>query len=72
MATPELRTLRHKYKVAYTSYLNCVQLLSVASAKGECPPDPILDGEEKALTDLNACRKALLQALCRHRPFAVP
>jgi hypothetical protein len=72
MATPELRELRHNYKVAYTSYLNCVQELSLASARGECPPDDVLDGEEKALTDLNASRRALLKALCRQRTFAVP
>jgi hypothetical protein len=72
MATAELRKLRHNYKVAYTSYLHCVQELSEASAKGECPPDAVLSGEEKALTDLTAARRVLLEALCRHRSVEVP
>jgi hypothetical protein len=72
MATPELRTLRHNYKVAYTSYLSCVQKLSDASQKGECPPDAVLIGEEEALNNLNGSRRALLNALCRHHSIGGP
>ncbi len=34
MATKELRELRHKFKVAYTSYMHCVQAISDASQNG--------------------------------------
>jgi hypothetical protein len=67
MATPELRQLRHAYKVAYTSYLQCVQDLSAASQKGECPPDAVLIEEERALTNLADSRRALLEALCSRK-----
>ena len=72
MATRELSTLRHNYKVAYTSYLSCVQKLSAASQKGECPPDAVLVGEDEALNDLNASRRALLDALCKYKNIKGP
>jgi hypothetical protein len=72
MATKELRALRLRYKAAYTVYMNCVRELSDASQKGECPPDAVLAGEEKALTDLTASRRELLEALCRRRSVGGP
>jgi len=72
MATPELQKLRHDYKIAYTTYLHCVQELSQASEQGRCPPDAILIEEEQALTDLTASRRVLLEALCRHKSIRMP
>jgi hypothetical protein len=63
MATKELRELRHKYKVAYTNYMHCVQLLSDASRAGVWPPDDVLTTEEALLKELTVLRQALLDAL---------
>lgn len=66
MATKELRDLRHRYKAAYTSYMNSVQALSDASQNGVWPADAILTLEEKAFEDLALLRQALLDALYAH------
>jgi hypothetical protein len=66
MATKELRELRHKYKAAYTSYMQCVQALSDASQSGVWPSPDVLELEEKALNDLTTLRQALLDALYAH------
>ena len=66
MATKELRELRHKYKAAYTSYMQCVQALSAASQSGVWPSAEVLELEEKSLNELTTLRQALLDALYAH------
>ena len=66
MATKELRELRHQYKAAYTSYMQCVQALSDASQSGELPSPEVLKLEEHALNELTTLRQALLDALYAH------
>ena len=66
MATEELRELRHKFKVAYTRYLSCVQMMSDASEKGVWPPREATDTEEAAYEELRNARQALWRALHRH------
>ena len=66
MATKELRELRHKYKAAYTSYMQSVQALSDASQDGIWPSADVLKAEEKALNELTFIRQALLDALYAH------
>lgn len=66
MATKELRELRHKYKAAYTTYMQSVQALSDASQAGTWPPAEVLKNEEAALNDLTFARQALLDALYAH------
>jgi len=66
MATAELRELRHRYKVAYTSYLSCVQALSDASQNGVWPSAEVVGKEEKAFEELKSIRQALLDALHAH------
>jgi hypothetical protein len=66
MATNELRELRHKYKAAYTSYMQCVQTLSDASQAGVMPSAEVLKLENAALNDLTQLRQALLDALYAH------
>jgi hypothetical protein len=66
MATKELRELRHRYKVAYTSYMQCVQALSDASQNGKWPPAAVLQQEEQSLNELTFVRQALLDALYAH------
>lgn len=66
MATKELRELRHRYKVAYTSYMQCVQALSDASQNGTWPPAAVLQREEQSLNELTFVRQALLDALYAH------
>jgi hypothetical protein len=63
VATQELRELRHKYKAAYTSYMQCVQALSDASQKGEWPSAEVLRLEDQALNELTTLRRRLLDAL---------
>lgn len=63
MATKELRELRHKYKAAYTSYMQSVQALSDASQAGIWPSAEVLKLEEAALNHLTFVRQALLDAL---------
>ena len=66
MATKELRELRHKYKVAYTTYMQSVQALSDASQAGLWPSAEVLALEEAALNNLTFVRQALLDALYAH------
>jgi hypothetical protein len=66
MATKELRELRHRYKVAYTSYMQCVQALSDASQNGRWPAAAVLQQEEQSLNELTFVRQALLDALYAH------
>ena len=66
MATKELRELRHKYKVAYTGYMQSVQALSDATQAGVWPSVDVLKVEEKALNELTFIRQALLDALYAH------
>jgi hypothetical protein len=63
MATKELSELRHKYKMAYTAYLSCVQALSEASHNGVWPSEDVLKQEETALNELKSTRQALLDEL---------
>jgi hypothetical protein len=63
MATKELRMLRHNYKVAYTSYLSCVQMVSDASQKGAGLPEEDSEKEDRAFNELALTRQALLDAL---------
>ena len=63
MATKELRELRHKYKAAYTTYMQSVQALSDATQAGVWPSADVLQVEEKALNELTFVRQALLDAL---------
>jgi hypothetical protein len=66
MATKELRELRHKYKAAYTTYMQSVQALSDATQAGVWPSAAVLQVEEKALNELTFVRQALLDALYAH------
>ena len=66
MATKELSELRHKYKMAYTAYLTCVQALSEASHHGVWPTPDVLKQEETALNELKFTRQALLDGLYAH------
>jgi hypothetical protein len=66
MATKELRELRHQYKAAYTSYMQCVQALSDAAQKGVWPSAEVLKLEEQAINELATLRQALLGALNAH------
>jgi hypothetical protein len=66
MATKELRELRHRYKVAYTSYMQSVQALSDACQHGRWPPAAVLQQEEQLLNELTFVRQALLDALYAH------
>jgi hypothetical protein len=66
MATKELRELRHKYKIVYTNYMHCVQLLSDASNAGVWPSDDVLKTEVSLFNELHALRQALLDALDAH------
>jgi hypothetical protein len=66
MATKELRELRHRYKVAYTNYMQCVQALSDACQHGRWPSAAVLQQEEQLLNELTFVRQALLDALYAH------
>jgi hypothetical protein len=66
MATKELHDLRHRYKAAYTSYMQCVQALSDASQRGTWPSAAVLEHEERLLNELTFVRQALLDALYAH------
>jgi len=66
VATDELRELRHRYKVAYTSYMHSVHALSDASEQGVLPTAEILKLEEQALNELTSFRHALLDELYAH------
>jgi hypothetical protein len=66
MATKELRELRHKYKAAYTTYMQSVQALSDASQHGTWPSAEVRKLEEQALNELTFVRRALLDALYAH------
>jgi hypothetical protein len=66
MANKELRELRHKYKAAYTSYMQSVQALSDATQNGIWPSAAVLQVEEQSLNELTAVRQALLDALYAH------
>lgn len=66
MATKELRELRHKYKAAYTTYMQSVQALSDASQYGTWPSAEVRKLEEQALNELTFVRQALLDALHAH------
>ena len=66
MATKELRELRHKYKAAYTTYMQSVKALSDASQAGFWPSAEVLKLEEEALNELTFFRQALLDALYEH------
>ena len=70
MATKELRELRHKYKAAYTTYMQSVQALSDASQDGFWPSAEVLKLEEAALNELTFFRQALLDALYAHNKNA--
>ena len=70
MATKELRELRHKYKAAYTTYMQSVQALSDASQGGFWPSAEVLKLEEAALNELTFFRQALLDALYAHNKKA--
>jgi hypothetical protein len=63
VATKELRMLRHNYKVAYTAYLSCVQMVSDASQTGARLPEEELEKEDKAFDELAYARQALLDAI---------
>ena len=65
MATKELRELRHRYKTAYTSYMQSVQALSDASQQGVWPSAAITK-EEQAFNELAFLRQALLDVLYIH------
>lgn len=66
MASKELRELRHKYKAAYTSYMQSVQALSDASQNGIWPTATVLQVEEQSLNELTVVRQDLLDALFAH------
>ena len=66
MATKELREARHKYKAAYTTYMQSVQALSDASQNGVWPTAEVLKLEDKSLQELNVLRQALLDGLYAH------
>jgi hypothetical protein len=66
MATKELRELRHKFKVAYTSYMHCVQAISDASQNGVWPSAEVVKLEEEAINELMYARQALLDTLYSH------
>jgi hypothetical protein len=66
MATKELREVRHKYKAAYTRYMQCVQALSDASYAGVWPSDDVLKAERDTFDELTVLRRALLDALRAH------
>lgn len=66
MATHELRELRHKYKTAYTSYMQSVQALSDASQHGVWPSAEIRKLEEQVFNELAFLRQALLDVLYIH------
>ena len=66
MATKELRELRHRYKAAYTTYMQSVTALSDATEKGVWPPEEVRCLEEQALDELMSIRQALLDALYAH------
>ena len=70
MATKRLRELRHEYKAAYTSYMQCVQALSDASQAGVLPSPEVLKLEEKTFAELTTLRQALLDALHAHNSNA--
>jgi hypothetical protein len=65
LATKELQELRHKYKIAYTSYMHSVQAISDASQNGVWPAE-VVTVEEKAVNELMFVRQALLDALYSH------
>ena len=66
MATKDLRELRHRYKAAYTTYMQSVQALSDASQNGIWPSAAVLQVEEQSLNELTVVRQALLDALHAH------
>ena len=66
MATKELRELRHRYKTAYTSYMQSVQSLSDASQQGVWPSAEIMKLEDQVFNELAFLRRALLDALYGH------
>ena len=63
MATKELRMLRHNYKVAYTAYLSCVQMVSNASQSGATLTEVDMEKEDKAFDELAYARQTLLDAI---------
>ena len=72
MATKELRELRHKYKAAYTTYLNCVQVLSDATERGVMPTQAVIEQEHAAFTELALVRHELWEKLREHTKAASP
>jgi hypothetical protein len=66
MPTDKLRELRHKYKAAYTDYMDCVHTLSLASLEGAWLAADEVSAEEKAFNALASARRSLLDALREH------
>ena len=66
MATKELRLLRHRYKAAYTTYMQSVTALADATEKGVWPTEDVRLLEEQALDELMSIRQTLLDALYAH------
>jgi hypothetical protein len=66
MATNRLRELRHNYKAAYTTYMNCVHTLSIASLNGDCLTQTELLADERSFNALTLARRALIDALREH------
>ena len=66
MATKELRLLRHRYKAAYTTYMQSVTALAAATEQGVWPTQEVRLLEEQALDELMSVRQTLLDALYAH------
>jgi hypothetical protein len=67
VATKDLRTLRHRYKEAYTAYMTCVHALSDASQQGVWPEDNVRLNDQKKFNELAFARMLLLDALAERR-----
>ena len=59
----QLRTLKHKYKIAYEAYQSCVKALTEAARGGDKPSAKLLSKEAEALRALTDARAQLLAAI---------
>jgi hypothetical protein len=63
MASRDLHEQLHKYKAAYTAYMQSVHALSDAGKAGIWPSAEVLEIEEQSLNELLRVRQELLDTL---------
>ena len=60
-----LEAARAKYWAAHEAYRVCAARVAVVVASGDTPSDQDVKAEQQALSELNAARQRLFEALAR-------